>query len=91
VLKFFEGRTGLCVVSREKKKKKKKGSGMIYMKEVATAVIDEIVVKVIRSTKLSEACFWIEHSFSGKRQPTLENQSSYDGHDEDIGICIVDI
>jgi hypothetical protein len=64
---------------------------MIYMKEVATAVIDEVVVKVIRSTKLSEACFCIEHSFSGKRQPTLENQSGYDGHDEDIGIDVVDI
>jgi hypothetical protein len=48
-------------------------------------------VKVIRSMKLSEACFWIEHSFSGKRQPTLESQSSYDGHDEDIGIDVVDI
>jgi hypothetical protein len=88
VLKFFGGRTGLCVVSRGERQK---GRRMIYMKEVATAVIDEIVVKVIRSMKLSEACFWIEHSFSGKRQPTLESQSSYDGHDEDIGIDVVDI
>jgi hypothetical protein len=64
---------------------------MIYMKEVATTVIDEIVVNVIRLTKLSEACFWIEHSFPGKRQPTLENQSGYDGHDEDISIYVVDI